>query len=108
MATKTATKRTLNRAAPKGLRRADSRVVPIRVTPETLALLRQVAESKHASVSEVVRGLVAMGLGDPGGTGRAIAGQMHEDLGGPRLEIERVLVDPAVLELHGQLRLLGG
>lgn len=106
MATRTATRKL--QAAPKGLRRTTSRVLPLRVTPETLAQLQAVAAARQVSVSEVVRALIALGVGDPGGTGRVIAGMVVEDLGGPRIEIERVLVPSAAeLESVGQLRLIG-
>jgi hypothetical protein len=99
-----------NRQAPKGLRAHQSRVVTIRMSTQTWERVQAIAAAKHSTMSEVGRALFEMAAGDPGGLIHSMAALAAEDLGGSRVEVERVIVDPdvqAAWEAAGQLRLLG-
>jgi hypothetical protein len=92
----------------RGMGRKTSRVITLRVSAETDRKLKEAAARSHSTVGEMARHVLELATNDPGGMARIAAGIVAEDFGGPRIEVERVLVDPELAERAGQLRLVDG
>lgn len=88
--------------------REKSRIVSVRMTRDQATRLAELAKRERMSTGEVVRQLLELGYRDPAGTLRAVGASMRQDLGGPAVNVERILVDQVEMERRGQLRLIGG